>query len=219
MKYIESEIKAIEEQEKNRDRLQTVLNAINQYGSKKEQIMYLNLKERIGRLSGKVYALPSQASIILLDEFEKVKEETVMFVVGQMTDREINFAYFDEFLEWDVDLNRVPDFVRSRCKRVNIQLLKFEERLEILKNRRDAFVREYFPSSIRGTESINGIEIKYDEDEYNKRYEPNNFTPDQQLIRERINDNFLKMCITEEFGVRGGIMNLVTVFDFLITFK
>ncbi|CAG8476342.1 10310_t:CDS:10 [Racocetra fulgida] len=173
MKYIESEIKAIEEQEKDRDRLQTALNAINQYGSKKEQIMYLNLKERIGRLSGKVYALPSQASIILLDEFEKVKEETVMFV----------------------------------------------ERLEILKNRRDAFVREYFPSSIRGTESINDIEIKYDEDEYNKRYEPNNFTPDQQLIRERINDNFLKMCITEEFGVRGGIMNLVTVFDFLITFK
>ncbi|CFW93327.1 protein of unknown function [endosymbiont DhMRE of Dentiscutata heterogama] len=231
MKYIESEIKAIEEQEKDGDRLQTALNAINQYGSKKEQIMYLNLKERIGRLSGKVYALPSQASIILLDEFEKVKEETVMFVVGQMTDREINFAYFDEFLEWDVDLSqtiimltanywdRVPDFVRSRCKRVNIQLLKFEERLEILKNRRDAFVREYFPSNIRGTESINGIEIKYDEDEYNKRYEPNNFTPDQQLIRERINDNFLKMCITEEFGVRGGIMNLVTVFDFLITFK
>jgi len=55
--------------------------------------MHLNLSERIKRLSGKFYALPSQAPIILLDEFEKVKEETVMFVVGQMTDREINFNY------------------------------------------------------------------------------------------------------------------------------
>src|SRR6185312_589361 len=100
----------------------------------------------------------------------------------------------------------VPDFVRSRCKRVNIQLLKFEERLEILRNRRDAFAREYFPSNIRGEKEAGGIEIKYDEDEYNKKMDPDSFTPDQALIRERLNDDFLKLCITEEFGVRGGIM-------------
>ncbi|CAG8515204.1 2925_t:CDS:2, partial [Racocetra persica] len=132
---------------------------------------------------------------------------------------------------WEVDLSqtiimltanywdRVPDFVRSRCKRVNIQLLSFKERMDILRNRRDAFVREYFPSNIVGKEAINGIEIKYDEDEYNKNHEPNTFTEEQQKIRERVNDDFLRMCITEEFGIRGGIMNLVSAFNFLITFK
>ncbi|MCE8163840.1 MAG: hypothetical protein I3273_06240 [Candidatus Moeniiplasma glomeromycotorum] len=228
--YIEDEIKAIEEQEKDRDRLMAVLNTINKTKSKKDKICYLNLEERIKNLSGKWYALPSQAPIILLDEFEKVKDETVMFVVGQMTDREINFAYYDEFLEWDVDLSqaiimltanywdRVPDFVRSRCKRINIQLLTFNERMEILRNRRDAFVREQFPGT-SGKEMINGVEIKYDEDEYNKKHEPNTYTEEQELVRRLISEAFLTRCVTREFGVRGGIMNLVDTIIFLTEIK
>jgi len=40
----------------------------------------------------------------------------------------------------------VPDFVRSRCKFVNIQLLNYKERLNILQIRRDMMIREYFPA-------------------------------------------------------------------------
>ncbi|RHZ36870.1 Lon protease [endosymbiont GvMRE of Glomus versiforme] len=231
IEYIKEEIKAIKDQEKDKERLTKTLNSINQYGSKKEKIIYLNLQERINRLSGKFYAFPSQAPIILLDEFEKVKEETVMFVVGQMTDREINSNYYDDFLEFDVDLSqaiimltanywdRVPDFVRSRCKKVNIQLLTFDQRLEILRNRRDAFVREYFPSDIVGKETVNGVEIKYDEDEYNKSHEPDTFTTEQEQVRKKISEKFLARCITEEFGIRGGIMNLVDAINFLVELK
>jgi len=34
-------------------------------------------------------------------------------------------------------------------------------------------------------------------------------------LKPLISDNFLKMCITETWGIRGGINNLVVVMDFL----
>ena len=97
--------------------------------------------------------------------------------------------------------------------------MSFKERMEILRNRRDAFVREYFPGDINGKETINGIEIKYDEDEYNKKHEPKTYTTEQELARQLMSEDFLKRCITEEFGIRGGIMNLVAATDFLIELK
>ena len=122
------------------------------------EILKGRIEKKLKDLHGKYYDLPSKAPIILLDESEKVKEETVLFIMGQICDRELNYWYEDDFLEYGINLNeavvlltanyadRVPDFVRSRCKFVNIQLLGYYERLNILQIRRDMMIRDYFPA-------------------------------------------------------------------------
>src|SRR5579862_2963730 len=65
-------------------------------------------------------------------------------------------------------------------------------------------------------------------DKYNKRHSTINYatgkgdislTEEQEKVRELISDVFLKMCITETFGIREGIMNLMGTFDFLVLAK
>src|SRR5436853_2071748 len=109
----------------------------------------------------------SQSPIILLDESEKAKDESVLFVVGQLTDRELNFDFYDKFFEYRLDLSsviifltanypdRVPDFIRSRCKFVNIPLLTYTERLEILENKKKDFIQDYFPADDPKTDAYN----------------------------------------------------------------
>jgi hypothetical protein len=124
--------------------------------------------------------------------------------------------------------------VRSRCKFVNIQLLTYKERLNILQIRRDMIIREYFPAPQFTWENPDAAESAIDA--YNKRnskieplivdrdnhnlndYSKSNIllTPLQQRIKGLMNDQFLELCITETFGIREGIMNLVTTFDFLV---
>jgi len=151
----------------------------------------------------------SQSPIILLDESEKVKDESVLFVVGQLTDRGLNFDFQDKFFEYRLDLSsaiifltanypdKVPDFVRSRCKFVNIPLLTYAERLEVLKNLTKEFVCDYFPAD-------------------NQNSDNDLLTAKQQEIVNKIGAGFLKSCITEEWGVRGAIMNLISTVDFLV---
>jgi len=156
----------------------------------------------------------SQSAIILLDESEKAKDESVLFVVGQLTDRGLNFDFYDKFFEYRLDLSsalifltanypdRVPDFIQSRCKFVNIPLLTYAERLEILENKKKDFIRDYFPADdpkIDAYNSENGF-----------------LTKKQRKVAEKIGEKFLKCCITEEFGVRGAIMNLISAVDFFV---
>jgi hypothetical protein len=138
----------------------------------------------------------------------------VLFVVGQLTDRELNFDFYDKFFEYRLDLSsaiifltanypdRVPDFVRSRCKFVNIPLLTYAERLEILENKKKDFIRDYFPAE----------DAKIDAD--NK--EEGLLSEKQQKVADKIGEKFLKLSITEEFGVRGAIMNLISTIDFFV---
>ncbi|CAG8780400.1 9128_t:CDS:2, partial [Cetraspora pellucida] len=44
-------------------------------------------------------------------------------------------------------------------------------------------------------------------------------TDEQQRIKELMSDRFLELCITETFGIREGIINLVSTFAFLIKAK
>jgi hypothetical protein len=131
----------------------------------------------------------------------------------------------------------VPDFVRSRCKFVNIQLLTYKERLNILQIRRDMMIREYFPAPKFSWENPEAEETAIDA--YNKgrsRIAPLNIdkdgnvlsdynnstihlTDEQRRIKELMSDDFLKLCITETFGIREGIINLVSTFAFLIKAK
>jgi len=64
---------------------------------------------------------------------------------------------------------------------VNIELLTYAQRLEVLKSMVGELLEEY------------GVEDLVD----------------------LVSDNFLKMCITETWGIRGGINNLVATTTFL----
>jgi len=242
VEWLKTEIKDIEKQEAKKATLQNELKAIT--GNDLEaEIKKDKLNDRIKNLSGKAYDLPSKAPIILLDESEKVKDETVLYIMGQITDRELNYWYEDEFLEYGINLGeaiiiltanyaeKVPDFVRSRCKFVNIQLLSFKERLNILQIRRDILIREYFPAKRYDWENPDALESEIDK--YNQKYSKitpltdvtdyNNstilLTEDQEQIKKLIDDQFLKLCITETFGIREGIINLIATIDFLILVK
>jgi len=78
-------------------------------------------------------------------------------------------------------LSKVPDFVKDRCKPVNIELLTYQQRQEVLRFMADELLEEY----------------------------------DIKDLKALISEDFLKMCITETWGIRGGINNLVATMDFL----
>lgn len=253
--WLKNEIKDIEKQEANEGKLQADLAGANGTGqlidgntrpdlaAVETIILKRNIQAKLDKIHGKDYDLPSKGPIILLDEAEKVKDQTVLFIMGQITDRELNYWYEDEFLEYGINLGEaiilltanyadlVPDFVRSRCKFVNIQLLEYKERLNILQIRRDMMIREYFPAPKFSWENPDAEETAIDA--YNKsrsRISPltattdyNNstiyLTDEQQRIKDLMSDRFLELCITETFGIREGIINLVSTFSFLIKAK
>lgn len=264
IKWLETEIKSIDEQEKERGKLTAELATTTGTGKIRTQhgeeirgdlitietaILKKAKQDKIDALNGKAYDLPSKGPVILLDEAEKVKEMTVLFIMGQICDRELNYWYEDDFLEYGINLGEaiilltanyaelVPDFVRSRCKFVNIQLLTYKERLNILQIRRDMIIREYFPAPQFTWENPDAAESAIDT--YNKKNSKitplivdkgNNtisdysnstilLTPEQQRIRDLMSDKYLEACITETFGIREGIMNMVTTFDFLVKAK
>jgi ATP-dependent Lon protease len=135
----------------------------------------------------------SRAPIILLDEFEKASKQEILDKIGNITDRKLNWTFTDKFLNVRIDLSealilltanwlsRVPDFLRDRLKPVNIELLTYQQRIEVLKSMLGEMLAEQ----------------------------------DIEDLRDRISEDFLKMCITETWGIRGGINNLVVVMDFL----
>jgi len=135
----------------------------------------------------------SRAPIILGDEFEKAASESVLNVIGKMTDREMNFSFMDKYFNFRIDLSnavilltgnylgRVPQFILERGLLTNIELLTYAQRKAILTNR---FKREL------------------------RRFKLEEF-------QDRITDKFLEMCITETWGIRGGLNNLVATVRFL----
>jgi ATP-dependent Lon protease len=66
---------------------------------------------------------------------EKMKEQAALDVIGKITDRELNFSFTDKYFNFNLDLSeaiiiltandlfRVAQFVRDRCKPVNIEFL------------------------------------------------------------------------------------------------
>lgn len=87
---MEDEIKDITEQEGKRGELTAQLAAVSEGGLEGE-IKREKIQDKINALNGKAYDLVSKGPIILLDESEKVKDETVLFIMGQITDRELNY--------------------------------------------------------------------------------------------------------------------------------
>lgn len=228
--WLKDEIKEITKNKRQKGKFTKIINTLkpkveNDTATVDEKITLWETEKLLKNIDGKVYGLSSQAPIILLDEFEKAKDETVLFIVGQMTDKGVNFDYYDEFLECSIDLSqaiilltsnywhKVPDFVRSRCKRVNINLLSYEERMEILHTILRIQVIERFSEG--GEKEIEWRketgELSQHQKEILKLYEARQVSP----YKVEGADKFLRLCMTEEFGVRGSIQNLEYSLDFL----
>src|SRR4051794_2139638 len=110
-----------------------------------------------------------------------------------MTDREMNFTFLDKYFNFRLDLSqcqilltanyldKVPQFVRDRGMPVNIELLTYQQRKDILRSR---FKKEL------------------------KRFK-------LEHCQNKITEKFIEMCITETWGIRGGINNVAVVIRFL----
>src|SRR3954452_9008763 len=83
----------------------------------------------------------NRGSIILLDEFEKVADEGLAMMLGNVLDIKKNKDWYDQFLGYRVDLSdtlllctanyadQVPDFVQNRAEMVNIELATYRQRV------------------------------------------------------------------------------------------
>jgi hypothetical protein len=92
-------------------------------------------------------------------------------------------------------------------------------------------IREYFPAQQFSWE--NPEAPLTETDKYNQRHSKISpltatsdyndstilLTDEQERIKELMSDDFLKMCITQTFGIREGIMNLMSAIDFLVKAK
>jgi len=102
-----------------------------------------NQGKEIRKTKKKAYC--SSSPVILLDEFEKASREDILNVIGKITDRELNYTFLDKYFNFNLDisgaiilltanyLEKVPQFVKDRGKPVNIELLSWKQRKQILK--------------------------------------------------------------------------------------
>jgi len=93
-----------------------------------------------GRLCEGLSRAKQRASIILLDEFEKVRDEGLENMLGNVLDNKKNKSWYDQFLGYRVDLShtiiictanyakQVKDFVQDRATFINIELYTYEQR-------------------------------------------------------------------------------------------
>lgn len=134
-----------------------------------------------GRLCEGLSRAKQRASIILLDEFEKVRDEGLENMLGNVLDNKKNKSWYDQFLGYRVDLShtiiictanyakQVKDFVQDRATFINIELYTYEQR--------EIYV-------------MNTLKRKLMGDENTVRYA-------NQLTKE-----FCKYIITEAWGLR-----------------
>ncbi|CAG8700818.1 5023_t:CDS:1 [Ambispora leptoticha] len=94
-----------------------------------------------GRLCQGISIGKNRGGIILLDEFEKVADEGLAMMLGNVLDIKKNKDWYDQFLGYRVDLSdclllctanyadQVPDFVQNRAEMVNIELATYQQRV------------------------------------------------------------------------------------------
>ena len=133
----------------------------------------------------------NRGSIILLDEFEKVADEGLAMMLGNVLDIKKNKDWYDQFLGYRVDLSdcillctanyadQVPDFVQNRAEMVNIELATYQQRL--------GYVKYMLGKKLRS-------------DNATAHYV------------NQLTDDFCKYIITEEWGYRQTNANIENVF-------
>jgi len=139
----------------------------------------------------KVYR--SRATIFLLDEFEKASSESILNVIGKMADREMNFSFMDKYFNFRLDLSEAVILLTGNYLDRVPQFIRergLEINIELLTyQQRKAILTNRFKRELR--------RFKLEE------------------FQNRITDKFLEICITETWGIRGGINNVVATVRFL----
>jgi len=128
-----------------------------------------------------------------LDEFEKASKQEILDKIGNITDRKLNWTFTDKFLNVRIDLSEGLFFLTANY------LSKVPD---FLRDRLKPVNIELLTYQQRLAVLRSMTEELAEESEVAE-------------LKPLISDNFLKMCITETWGIRGGINNLVVVMDFL----
>src|SRR5436305_10571075 len=99
-----------------------------------------------GRILQGISVGKDRGAIILLDEFEKVRDEGLRNMLGNVLDIKKNKDWYDQFLGYRVDLSdtiimctanyadQVPDFVQDRAEFISIELYTYAQRLSYVMN-------------------------------------------------------------------------------------
>ncbi|RHZ36276.1 AAA family ATPase [endosymbiont GvMRE of Glomus versiforme] len=135
----------------------------------------------------------SRAPIILLDEFEKCSRDDVMNVIGKMTDREMNFSFMDKYFNFRLDLSQCQMLLTANYLDKVPQFVRdrgLPINIELLTwEQRKGILRSRFKKELR-------------------RFKLGH-------LLNKITDRFIEMCITETWGIRGGINNVAATVRFL----
>lgn len=95
-----------------------------------------------GRIAKEISESKDKGAIILLDEFEKVADEGLANILGNILDIKKNKDWYDQFLAYRADISncillctanyadQVPDFVQNRAEMVNIELATYQQRVD-----------------------------------------------------------------------------------------
>jgi hypothetical protein len=95
-----------------------------------------------GRICQEIATSKKRGSIILLDEFGKVGDESLANLIGNILDIKKNKDWYDQFLGYRVPLSKciiictanytdqIPDFVQDRATMVNIELSTYPQRVD-----------------------------------------------------------------------------------------
>jgi hypothetical protein len=147
-----------------------------------------------GRIVQGIATGKNRGAIILLDEFEKVRDEGLANMIGNVLDIKKNKDWFDQFLGYRVDLtdciilctanyaDQVPDFVQDRAEMVNIELATYRQRV--------GYVMGSLKKKLRGSSKTS-------------------------YAAEQLTEEFCKYLITETWGYRQTNANMEQVYKVL----
>src|SRR4051794_28628417 len=144
-----------------------------------------------GRICQGISVGKDRGAIILLDEFEKVADEGLSMMLGNVLDIKKNKDWYDQFLGYRVDLSdcillctanyadQVPDFVQNKAEMVNIELATYQQRV--------GYVMGALKKKLRSD-------------------------TDTSHYAEQLTEDFCKYIITEEWGYRQTNANIENIF-------
>jgi hypothetical protein len=139
-------------------------------------------------------AYRSRSPVILLDEFEKASREDILNVIGKITDRELNYTFLDKYFNFNLDISQSVILLTANY---------LEKVPQFVQDRGEPVNIELLSYGQRKKilDIISTI--------YCRQY-------GVAQLRDRISEKFLEMCITETWGIRGGMNNLQKVMLFLV---
>ncbi|CAJ0823846.1 12280_t:CDS:10 [Entrophospora sp. SA101] len=171
----------IEDLEREIQEIKTRKETINQGTDNQKRI-----KEGKEPRKTKKKAYRSRSPVILLDEFEKASREDILNVIGKITDRELNYTFLDKYFNFNLDISQAVILLTANY---------LEKVPQFVQDRGEPVNIELlsYAQRKRILEIISTIYCR---------------TYGIAHLRNKISDKFLEMCITETWGIRGGMNNL-----------